>query len=320
MYEINWWWDGMLNNVIYDYLIFPDPTTFEERPYLAHNWTVESWTAPGDIDGLKITFKIHDNATWHDGLPVTAEDVAFTWLYAQSEENPVYLPALMNLVDAEALDATTVVGYLNTTSYWALHWLGWNIPIIPKHIWEDISDSTTYQPLAEGKLIGSGPYRFKEYRPGEYVIVEHNPTYWQKPVDSTLGYETLTLTQGDSRTFKKTLTYLDTPITNGTFLLTVSQTTGEVVTTVEGSVETNGTYSATLDTTDIQPGTYLFFAELSANVTGVTGAGLGSRDEYQLIVQEEAPPPPTDYTPYYIGGAIVVVVIIAAGYLVIRRR
>ena len=314
MYEINWWWDTMLNNIIYDYLLNPDPKSFAELPWLASTWKVESWTAPGNVNGLKISFNLVQNSTWHDGRPVTAEDVVFSWKYAQQQENPVYISYLMNLVDANATSKYTAVAYLNTTSYWALHWVGENIPIIPKHIWENIEDSITYQPLTEGNLIGSGPYMFKEYKPGEYLLVEANPNYFMKPKDSTLGYSTITITQGAVRSFKQTAIYnKTTPITNGTYTLTVTDSTGSVVKSVQGTAASNGTYTAQLDTKGIQPGTYLLFEELSAKVTAV---GLGSRNEYQLVVQ--APPP--DYTTYYIGVLIVVVVVIAAGYIVVRRR
>jgi peptide/nickel transport system substrate-binding protein len=312
MYEINWWWDGMLNDVIYDYLAKPDPTTFEPTQWLAHNWTLESWTAPGDIPGLKITFKIRENATWHDGVPLTAEDVAFTWLYAQEQENPVYINDLLSLVDAEAIDTYTAAAYFNSTSYWALWWVGLNIPIIPKHIWQDIEDSVSYQPLTEGNLIGSGKYRFKDYRPGEYVLVEANPNYWLKPADSPLGYETITLTQGDNKVFTQDLVIGETPIINGTYTLTVKTLAGAVVTTVQGTVAANGTYSATLDTTNIDPGTYLLFEALSANATAV---GIGKTAEYQLTVGEV----PQDYT-LIIAAIVIVVVVIAAGYVFLRKR
>jgi len=47
MYEINWWWDGMLVDSVYEYLINADPKTFVEIPWLAKSWTVSPWTAPG---------------------------------------------------------------------------------------------------------------------------------------------------------------------------------------------------------------------------------------------------------------------------------
>jgi ABC-type transport system substrate-binding protein len=321
MYEINWWWDAMLNTVVYDSLINPDPTTFQELPWLASSWSVEPWAAPNGVDGLKITFNLEQDVKWHDGQPFTADDVVFTWTYAKEQQNPVYISYLGNLVNAEATDAHTAVAYLNTTSYWALHWLGENIPIIPKHIWENVQDSVTYQPITEGNLIGTGAYKFKEYKPGEYVLVEANPDYFLKPADSTLGYEQITLMIGDTKEFTQTATYEGQPVTNGTQTAIVTDSQGDIVKTFTGTAASDGSYTVTIDTSDLNPGTYTLTVELSAKVTVV---GLGTRDDYKLVVQQASTPTPTptptqDYTMYY-AILIVAVVVIAGGYIVMRRR
>ncbi len=82
--------------------------------------------------------------------------------------------------------------------------------------------------------------------------------------------------------------------------------------TFAGTAATDGTYTATLDTKDITPGTYDMVVELVAKV-GL--AGLGSRDEYKLTVAEK----PVDYT-MYAAGLAALVVIVAAGYVVLRRK
>jgi peptide/nickel transport system substrate-binding protein len=318
MYEINWWWDAMLNNVIYDALINLDPQTFEELPWLAESWTTEPWTTPEGGSGLKLSFNLRDDVTWHDGKPFTADDVVFTWTYAKEQENPVYISYLKGLQKAETEGTYTAVAYLNTTSFWALHWVGANIPMIPKHIWENIEDSVTYQPIADGNLIGTGPYKFKEYRPGEYVIVEANPKWFLKPADSTLGYTTYTLTQGETKAFTKTEVIGTKPITNGTYTATVLSSAGATVKTFTGTAAADGTYTVTVDSATINPGTYTVTVEFTAPVTNV---GIGARDDYILVVQatqpvvEETPP---DYTLYY--ALVGVVVVIAAGYVVMRRR
>jgi ABC-type oligopeptide transport system substrate-binding subunit len=184
--------------------------------------------------------------------------------------------------------------------------------MIPKHIWENIEDSVTYQPIADGNLIGTGPYKFKDYKPGEYVLVEANPKWFLKPADSTLGYTTYTLTQGDTRDFSKKVTVGTTAITNGTYTAIVESGTGAPVKTFTGTAAADGTYTVTVDTTTINPGTYTLTVEFKAPVTAV---GIGSRDDYNLIV-EELPP---DNTMYY-AGLVIVVVLVAAGYVVMRRR
>ena len=318
MYEINWWWDTMVNTVIYDYPINLDPNSYEDIPWMAKSWTVEPWTAPDNVPGLKITFNLRDDIKWHDGLPFTAEDLTFTWEYARDQQNPVYISYVQNLVKTETPDPYTAVGYLSTTSYWALHWLGYDIPVIPKHIWKDVADSITYQPVSEGKLIGTGPFMFKEYRPGEYFIVTANPNYFLKPAGSPIGLEKLTLVQGETETLTtdpltvKVDTTV-TAITNGTYDLKVIDQTGSVVATFSGTSAPDGSYSATLDTTAIQPGTYTVIAEV---VGTAGGKPLGSTATYLLVVEQK-----TVFTPTVIASIVVViVVVIAAGYLVIRRR
>ncbi|MCJ7630788.1 ABC transporter substrate-binding protein, partial [Candidatus Bathyarchaeota archaeon] len=318
MYEINWWWDGMLVDTVYEYLINADPKTFMEIPWLAKSWTVEQWMAPGSIPGLKITFNLVNNATWHDGTALTADDVIFTWKYAQQQRNPVYLSYVLNLVDATAPSKTIAVAYLNTTSYWALHWLGENIPIIPKSIWKDVVDSVHYKPVRDGKLIGSGPYRFKENKPNDYVLLEANPNYWREPKDNTLSYTPVTLTAegflmaGETKTYTKIATVNGKPITNGTFTLNILKSTGEVIKTVTGTVATDGTYSAKLDTAGIQPGTYILSVDLKVPATDV---GLGSSDKYQLVVKE-APP---NYA-VVIVMLFIIIASVSAVYILIRRR
>lgn len=318
MYEINWWWDSMVNTAIYDAPLQYDPNTFGDVPWMAKSWTVESWTAPGNVPGMKITFNLRDDIAFHDGVPFTAEDLAFTWEYARDQQNPVYISYVSNLVKTETPDKYTAIGYLNTTSYWGLHWLGLNIPVIPKHIWKDVADSITYQPVSEGKLIGSGPFMFKEYKPGEYFIVRANPNYFAKPAGSTIGFEKLALTQGDTKTLTSSPLTIKvdetvTPITNGTYTLKVIDQTGAIVKTFTGTAGADGSYSATIDSTDIQPGTYSVLAELTGTAGGKP---LGSTIEYQLTV--EAKP---IFTPTVIASIVaVIVVVIAAGYVVIRRR
>jgi peptide/nickel transport system substrate-binding protein len=312
MFEINWWWDTMLNGVIYDTPINLDPKTFTETPWLAKSWKTEPWTAPNGIPGTKITFTLNDGIKWHDGRALTAEDLVFTWTYAQQQQNPVYISYLTSFVKGETPDKLTAIAYMNTTSFWALHWVGANIPIIPKHIWQNIEDSVTYQPISEGNLIGSGPYMFKEYKPGEYVVVTANPNYFLKPAGSTLTFTEVKLTQGETKTYASTkAVYNNVAVTNGTYTITVSSS-GTAVKTFTGTAAADGTYTAKLDTKDLAPGTYDMSVELAVKV-GIVG--LGSLDEYKLTVSEK----PVDYVLY--GGILAAaVVVVAAGYIVLKRQ
>lgn len=268
MYEINWWWDSMLINSLYDYPINIDPKTLAEIPWLAKSWNTEPWTSPKGTPGLKITFNLYDGIKWHDGNPLTAEDIVFTWNYAQSEQNPVYISYLGNYVKGEAPNKLTAVAYLNTTSSWALHWVGYNIPIIPKHIWKDITNSVTYQPIEHGNLIGSGPYMLKEYKKGEYLIVTANPNYFLKPTAFT--YSGLTVTPNSVNTgtaVTVTVTAKNTGITPGTatveLLVNGVKEADQSLTLAEGATKT-----VTFTLTKTVGGTYAIkIGDQSASLT-----------------------------------------------------
>lgn len=312
LYEVNWWWDGYVVSSCYDSLILLDPYTFAEDPWLAKSWTVTPWTAPGNISGMKLTFQLCDNVTWHDGVKLTAEDAAFTIKYMQEKQCPVYISYVQNVVDAVASGTYTLDVYLNVSSYWALHWIGSNLPIVPKHIWQNVEDPNTYQPILEGTLIGSGAYMFKDYRPGEYLVLTANPNYFRRPVDSTLSFQEIQLTQGDKKDFTQPpQIILGQTITNGTYTLEVLKADGSKAKTAAGTVGSDGTYTVTLDTTGMDAGTYTLILTLDLPVTAV---GSGSVERYKLVIN------PWLSTTMILGIGAVVVVAVAAGYIVLRRR
>ena len=152
----------------------------EDWPWLAESWQIEEWTSPEGTPGLKITFKFVENAYWHDGVPFTAEDVKFTYDYLIEQEIPRYQPSVQFIVKTVLVDDYTLEVYQNTTSYFAFHYI--NVPVLPKHIWEKVGDNwQDYDPVAEGELIGLGPWKFVEYVPGEYVHLVANDAYWKYP-------------------------------------------------------------------------------------------------------------------------------------------
>lgn len=110
-------------------------------------------------DGLVWAYKIRDGVLWHDGKPLTADDIVFTYrFYAAHQEFP-YLPGyIASLEDVRALPGNileiTLVAPLSN-----LDALLFDLPILPAHIWSGLSfeEATTYENAA---MIGSGPFRF----------------------------------------------------------------------------------------------------------------------------------------------------------------
>ncbi|AKB28634.1 Dipeptide-binding ABC transporter, periplasmic substrate-binding component [Methanosarcina siciliae T4/M] len=129
---------------------------------LATNYTVSS-------DGLKWTVTIRDDVKFHDGVPLTAEDVAFTFNTAAAGSGSLDLSMLEN---ASAIDNYTVEFHLNDPQSTFINKLV-ALGIVPEHAY---SESYGQNP------IGSGPYMFVQWDKGQQVIFEANPDYYgQEP-------------------------------------------------------------------------------------------------------------------------------------------
>jgi peptide/nickel transport system substrate-binding protein len=165
----------------------------EDWGWLAESWDIEDWESPTGVDGTKITFHFVKNAKWHDGKPFTAEDLAFTYEYIREYGIPRYLPNVQFVEDIVVVDDYTLEVYQNTTSYFAFHYLN-GPPVLPKHIWEDVGAGwQDYDPVAEGTLIGLGPWKFVEYVPGEYVHLVANDDYFKASTIAKQGREIASL-------------------------------------------------------------------------------------------------------------------------------
>jgi peptide/nickel transport system substrate-binding protein len=137
-------------------------------PELATEWSVAD-------DGTTWTMTIRDDAVFHDGEPVTAEDVAFSiQLYKDTEDFP-YMPSYASYFETiEAPDETTVV----LTTAEPIGNFEANIVfmyVLPKHIWEDAGDPIEFQ---NREMIGTGPFKLAEYERRQFTRLEANDDYW----------------------------------------------------------------------------------------------------------------------------------------------
>lgn len=127
------------------------------------------WIAEGyerSADGLTYTFFLRDRVTWHDGQPLTAEDVAFTFEYfAEQVLGPLLVAQPFGVRGASARDRHVVEIHLELPSVTFLEQVAGAVPIIPKHIWAAIDDPRRAQDVEV--LVGSGPYRLAAFSRGE---------------------------------------------------------------------------------------------------------------------------------------------------------
>jgi len=156
-------------------LVFDTPiavaSSGEFVPELASEWSSSD-------DGLTWTMTIIDGATFHDGEPLTAEDVAFSiQLYKDTEDFP-FLPSYASSFETiEATDATTVT----LTTAEPLGNFEANmafIYVLPKHIWEAEADAVAFE---NAEMIGSGAFKLVEAVQNESVELAANTEYWATP-------------------------------------------------------------------------------------------------------------------------------------------
>ncbi len=169
-----------------------DPETAADKPNWVTKYKEETWeyTDPETKEVVPnaavVTYYMRNDVKWHDGTPFTAKDVKFTIEYLRDNEVPRYLGSTREIVKVETPDDYTVVVYSSTSGFLHLYDIQ-GLPWLAPHIWKDVKDWRAFQPWLEDhptvkgltKLIGIGPFVFKEYKVGEYVRLEKFNDYWR---------------------------------------------------------------------------------------------------------------------------------------------
>jgi len=158
---------------IFETLVWKDSSGFV--PQLAEDWEYVA-------EENAYVFKLRDDVTWHDGEKFTAEDVVFTIDYVKAHPNPfVTLIGSSGVTNATAIDEYTVKLYLEQLYAPFLNDVAGTLPIIPKHIWENIEEPEKFvEPEA---VIGTGPYILADYNKehGTYLYKAYVDYYLGKP-------------------------------------------------------------------------------------------------------------------------------------------
>jgi ABC-type transport system substrate-binding protein len=187
-------YDWYVLGMLYDNLMSTDPEG-NEIFWLAKDYTIEfNEDNPNVPKGhTRITFNMIDNATWTDGVPLTAEDVAFTLNYLQDAHAPV---DVYEMTAAFARTPKTVVVEYQTVSLWHFRDVAYQT-ILPKHVFEEIGpgglNTWNPQPPME-KMVTSGPFNISEFIEGEFIELTYNPNYFYGIDRSSTDSETTTTT------------------------------------------------------------------------------------------------------------------------------
>ncbi len=161
---------GMVTSKIFDGLLEYD-MKLQPIPSLAESWVI----AP---DGRTITFKIRSGVTFHDGRPLTSADVKFSIMEAAKKTHPRGPNTFRAVTDVETPDANTAVFKLSEPApYMIMALSSYETPILPKHVYGE--GDLRAHPNANSP-VGSGPFKFVEWKKGEFIRLDKNPTYWRK--------------------------------------------------------------------------------------------------------------------------------------------
>src|SRR3982074_3205443 len=132
-------------------------------------------------DGKSVTWKLKPGVTWHDGKPFTADDVVFNWQYAADPATAATTVGTYKDIKVEKVDDLTVkVRFDKPTPYWADAFVGTRGMIIPKHLFADYIGAKSREAPANLKPVGTGPYKFKDFKPRDIVTGVINTDYHQE--------------------------------------------------------------------------------------------------------------------------------------------
>lgn len=164
---------------IYDSLL----TSSSDEAGTYYGLLAESIEYPDDYSW--VIFNLRKNAYWHDGKPITSEDVVFSFNEI-TKVSPYYKNYYALITKAEAIDKYRVkfIFKKNETSR-ELPLIAGQLTIIPKHYWQvrDLSKATLEVPL------GSGAYRIADYSAGKSIVLERVDNYWGKDIPVNKGMD-----------------------------------------------------------------------------------------------------------------------------------
>jgi peptide/nickel transport system substrate-binding protein len=129
-------------------------------------------------DGKSVTWKIKPGVKWHDGKPLTADDFVFTWAYVSDPATAAVSISTYADMTVEKVDDLTIrILFKNPTPFWANAFVGAYGCVMPKHLFADYKGSKSREAPANLAPVGTGPYKFVEFKPGDLIRGELNPDY-----------------------------------------------------------------------------------------------------------------------------------------------
>ena len=175
------------SGLIYDNLL----TGSLDEPFTEYGLLVESIDMPADRSW--VAFTLREEARWHDGRPVTVEDVIWTTETLRTKGHPFYRHYYADIAGVSQTGPRTVRFTFGDTVNRELPLIVGQIDVLPKHWWEGRDfESTTLEPP-----LGSGPYRIAAVEPGRSITLERVPDYWGRDLAVNRGQNNIDVIRYD---------------------------------------------------------------------------------------------------------------------------
>ena len=129
-------------------------------------------------DGRSVIWKLKRGVNWHDGKPFTADDVVFTWQYASDPATAAVSSGYFAQRVVEKIDSHTVrIVFKQPTPFWAHSFVGTGGEILPRHLFAVYSGAKSRDAPGNLKPVGTGPYKFVDFKPGDLLRGVLNTDY-----------------------------------------------------------------------------------------------------------------------------------------------
>jgi microcin C transport system substrate-binding protein len=180
---------GVKGNLAQGTQLFTESLMTEALDEVSTEYGLLAEAASHPDDHSSVTYRLRGNARWHDGKPVTPDDVIFSF-DAFKKNSPQLGAYYRHVLKAEKTGEREITFTFDGPGNRELPQIVGQLPVLPKHWWEGMDAKGKKRDVAATTLeppLGSGPYRLKDFAPGRSIAYEKVSDYWGKDLNLNIG-------------------------------------------------------------------------------------------------------------------------------------
>lgn len=179
-----------VQSYIMEGLLTRNPDTREWEPALAKEWTIAK-------DGKSFEFTLRDGVKWHDGKPLTIQDVKFSFdaiMDPKDKYKTAHLKPYYENIKTAEITGPNKIKFTVGTPYFNNFTVVAGLTVVPMHLYKN--PSKEQEKILNKTLVGTGPYTLKEFDRSKRIVLAANPTWWGRAASNMKGmhnFQTLTM-------------------------------------------------------------------------------------------------------------------------------